>query len=358
MSFPGPNPLPMPTLALKRAPARLLPFAAALTVVLPTGCAHFKEWFPSHEDVFTPIAPNVGVARIAGKDTTWSLSGAGYELTSRDRNLLAAGQTALDGLAADFRGYFAGDPPTVSIVAIQAPRRGQRPDTAQLHAAVASGATPLFVRTAEQDRGRYGGQDFVVVTPVVRAWVAALASGVHADSTTAGTSRGTLPRWIATAIPALVVGSPDPDYATIQVAQHPDRIIGLRSVFSGDRPTPTAEEARDSAERANLWQGDGGRGGVGRPSARGPFPMSRGGQLPALSGSRLWDAEAISIAAFLAAKEGKGFVGQATRTLLAGGSIDDVLAAARVVPRDVDALDRAWRDWLAQQAQPGDRSSR
>lgn len=323
-------------------------------VILVAGCAHLKQWFPSHEDVFTPLTPNLGVARITGTDTTWTLSGVGYELTSRDRNLLPAAQSALDGLAADYRGYFVADPQTVRIAVIQAPRRGQRPDTAQLRAATASGATPLFVRTAEQERNRYGGgQDFVVVTPVVRAWVAALTPGARPDSENL-TARAPA-RWIATALPSLIVGNPDPDIVTLQVARFPDRIVALRSVFAGDRPTPSTEDIRDSASRANPFEAD--RGDLGRRGSRGPFPMSRG-QLPALSGARLWDAEAISIATFLAAKEGKPFVGQAARTLLAGGSIEDVLAGARVLPRDVDALDRAWRDWLAQQAQSDEHASR
>lgn len=344
-----------PGAAIRRVAMRLLPVGA----VLLAGCAHFKEWFPSHEDVFTPIEPNVGVAHIAGKDTTWTLSGRGYELTSNKRSLLPVAQTALDGAASDFRTYFAGDPPTIPIVVIQAPRRGQRPDTTRLRQIAASSATPLFVRTADQERGRYGpGQDFVVISPVVRAWVNALGTSARRDTASATAARPTVARWLATAIPALVVGNPDPDLVSLQVAKHPDRIVGLRSIFAGDRPTPTAEEARDSVVRANPFDRDADRSQLGRRSGRGAFPMSRGGDLPALSGAPLWDAEAISVTSFLAAKEGHAFLGQAARTMLAGGTIDDVLAAARTVPRDVDALDRAWRDWLAQQAQSDGASSR
>jgi hypothetical protein len=36
---------------------------------------------------------------------------------------------------------------------------------------------------------------------------------------------------------------------------------------------------------------------------------------------------------------------------MAGGTMDAVLASAQMVPRDVDTLDRAWRDWLATQAE-------
>jgi len=343
-----------PGATVRRAAMLLLPAGA----LLAGGCAHFKEWFPSHEDVFTPIEPNVGVAHITGKDTTWTLDGAGYEMTSTRRSILAAAQTALDGAASDFRGYFSDDPPKVRVVAIQAPRRGQRPDTTRLREITASGATPLFIRTAEQERGRYGpGQDFVVVSPVVRAWVNALGARARSDSASGATARPAVPRWLATALPPLVVGNPDPDMVSLQIAQHPDRIIGLRSIFSGDRPVPTEEQTRDSAAREYPFDRDG-REQLGRRSGRGPFPMSRGGELAALSGATLWDAEAISVAFFLGAKEGHAFIGQAARTLIGGGTMDEVLASARVVPRDVDALDRAWRDWLAQQRQSEDRASR
>ena len=342
-----------PGAPVRRAAMHLLPAG----LLFLGGCAHFKEWFPSHEDVFTPIEPNVGVAHIAGTDTTWTLDSTGYEMTSTRRSLLAVAQTALDGVASDYRGYFGDDPPNVRVVVIQAPRRGQRPDTTKLRQITESGATPLFVRTADQERGRYGpGQDFVVVSPVVRAWVNALAVRARPDSGRAAGAGRAVPRWLATAIPALVIGNPDPDMVSLQVAKYPDRIIGLRSVFSGDRPMPTAEQARDSAARDNPFDPNGGQ--LGRRSGRGPFPMSRGGELTALSGAPLWDAEAISVAYYLGAKEGHAFLGQALRTLLGGGSMDDVLAAARSVPRDVDALDRAWREWLAQQRQADDRASR
>ncbi len=70
-----------------------------------------------------------------------------------------------------------------------------------------------------------------------------------------------------------------------------------------------------------------------------------------MSGSALWDAEAISITSYLASREGRPFIGMTARALTSGATMDDVLAKAQLLPRDIDTLDRAWRDWLATQAQ-------
>ena len=308
--------------------------------------------FPSHEDVFTPIGPTVGVARIQGKDTLWALNGAGYELTSSKRALLPSVQTALDGAAADFRAYFVGDPPAVSVVALQS-KRGQRPDTALLARIRATGAIPVFVRLGDQGRGLSAGQsgpDLVSVAPVVRAWVSAMASTPLAGSTAASTSSAGVPRWLEVSIPALIGGWSDADIVSAQIGMHPDRIISLRSVFSGQRPSMDTTAGRnrraDDPLNENIDRDD-------RANGRGGYPAQRRHpkDIPALSGGALWDAEALSITNYLATREGRPFIGTAARALMAGSTIDEVLAGARIVPRDVETLDRSWREWLATQAQ-------
>jgi hypothetical protein len=307
--------------------------------------------FPSHEDVFTPIGPTVGVARIQGKDTSWVLAGGGYELTSTKRALLPSVQTALDGAAADFRAYFAGDPPTVNVVALQL-KRGQRPDSASLAQIRATGAIPLYVRLAEQGRGMSvgmtSGPDLVSVAPVVKAWVSAMANASTASAVTGTAGSSGVPRWLEVAVPALIGGWSDADIVSAQIGMHPDRIIALRSVFSGQRP------AGDSTGR-NGVRGDDVDAGFGRGGRanRGAYTRARPNakDIPALSGGALWDAEALSITSFLASREGRPFIGTAARALMSGATIDDVLSRAQMVPRDVDTLDRTWRDWLATQAE-------
>ena len=329
-------------------------FVLPLTALLIAGCASFSSVFPSHEDVFTPIAPTVGVARVQGKDTTWVLNGTGYELTASNRNLLPAVQTALDGAATDFRAYMGGDPPTVTVVAMQL-KRGQRPDTARLSQVRATGAVPLYVRLAEQGRGMSAGMtlgdDMVSVSPVVRKWISALAS---APSAATGTGTGTsssagVPRWLEVAVPSLIGGWSDADIMSAQVGLHPDRIIALRSIFSGQRPVEDSSARR--GRRGDDMNADFDR--RGRGGDRGRYQQARRDpkDLPALSGTELWDAEAVSITSYLASREGRPFIGRTARALMAGGTMDAVLASAQMVPRDVDTLERAWRDWLATQAE-------
>ena len=328
--------------------------ALALATATLAGCAAFGSMFPSHEEVFTPITPTLGVASVQGKDTTWSLTGTGYQLTSSRRALLPSVQSALDAAAADFRADVGGDPPTVSVVALELSRR-QRPDTARVSAIKASGAIPVFVRLAEGGRGMAVGttlsEDMVGVSPVVRGWMNALAGAPASGAGSLATAGTRVPKWLEVAVPALVDGWSDADLASVQVGLHPDRIIPLRDIFSGNRPVDD-RGARDVRRDDDPMNGGYGRRGRGDRDDRGNSQRARRNpkDLPALSGVALWDAEAVSITSFLASREGRPFVGSTTRALMAGGSMDAVLAGAQMVPHDVDTLDRAWRDWLATQA--------
>jgi len=327
--------------------------ALALSTGALAGCAAFGSMFPSHEEVFTPITPTLGVARVEGKDTTWSLTGTGYQLTSSKRALLPSVQSALDAAAADFRAYVGGDPPTVSVVALELKRR-QRPDTARVSAIRGSGAIPVFVRLAEEGRGMAVGttlsEDMVSVSPVVRGWMNALASAPAPGAALATTTNAGIPKWLEVAVPALVDGWSDADLASAQVGLHPERIIPLRAIFAGDRPPE--DNAAGKGRRGEDPSGDFDRRGRGR-GERGGYQSARRNpkDLPALSGAALWDAEAVSITNYLASREGRPFIGSTTRALMAGRTMDDVLAGAQMVPHDVDTLDRAWRDWLATQAE-------
>ena len=323
----------------------------AMSATALAGCASFGSMFPSHEDVFIPVGPTVGVARIQGKDTSWVVNGAGYELTSTKRVLLPSVQSALDGAAADFRAYFAGDPPTVKVVALEV-KRGRRPDSATVAGIRATGAIPLYVRLAEQGRGMSvgmaSGPDLVSVAPVVRAWVSAMASAATASATTGTSSSAGVPRWLEVAIPALIGGWSDADIVSAQIGMHPDRIIALGSVFSGQRPVG---DTTSGVRRRGDDEMDGAIGG-GRNDNRGPYTRSRPKpkDIPALSGGALWDAEALSITNYIATREGRQFIGTAARALMSGATMDQVLVSAKMIPRDVDTLERNWRDWLATQA--------
>jgi hypothetical protein len=213
----------------------------------------------------------------------------------------------------------------------------------------ATGAIPLYVRLAEQGRGMSvgmtSGPDLVSVAPVVRAWVSAMTSAPNAAAVTGTSASAGVPRWLEVAIPSLIGGWSDADIVSAQIGMHPDRIIGLRSVFSGERP------AGDTTRRAR--RDDDAFDGAGRDRRRDGYQRTRPDpkDIPALSGAALWDAEALSITNYLATREGRPFIGTATRALMAGATMDQVLSGAQMVARDVDTLDRNWRDWVASQAQ-------
>lgn len=356
MTGAGDDRRPLSSLPPAPMPTRIRPLAAlALSAATLVGCASFGSMFPSHEEVFTPITPTLGVARVQGKDTTWVLTGTGYELTSANRALLPSVQSALDGAAADFRAYVGEDPPTVSVAALQL-KRNQRPDTARVSQIKSSGSIPVFVRLAEQGRGMSvgmtQGEDMVSVSPVVRGWMNALASKPTSATVGAVTNGAGVPKWLEVAVPSLIGGWSDADLISAQLGLHPERLIALRSIFSGDRPAAdSSARARDRDDPMNAdFDRRGGRGGRGE---RGNYQSARRNpkDLPALSGAALWDAEAVSITNYLASREGRPFIGSTARALMSGSTMDAVLAGAQMVPRDVDTLDRAWRDWLATQAE-------
>ena len=79
-------------------------------------------------------------------------------------------------------------------------------------------------------------------------------------------------------------------------------------------------------------------------------PPRGGRNAPSLEGARLFDAQAVTFAEFLADREGRQFVGRVVAATLVAGSIEPALREATVLPHDIDALDRAWRSWLQDKA--------
>lgn len=62
---------------------------------------------------------------------------------------------------------------------------------------------------------------------------------------------------------------------------------------------------------------------------------------------KLFYAESLSVAQFLAAQEAPGFVRQVAEGLCRRVSMQDILRAAKNLPADPDRLAEAWRKWLA-----------
>ncbi|MFL5578144.1 MAG: hypothetical protein ACJ79S_19505 [Gemmatimonadaceae bacterium] len=344
----------MPT--LDRFARRRAVMTGALAALLAplAACKTLRETFPRREDVFKPIPVSLGEERVTGKDTSYVLAGRGYQVITRDRELLPDAKTALDRTSSAYRRYFVADPPTVGVLLRTPPRKGARPDSLAMPGARVVTMTGWRERDDDPRRGMLPPEvrSGFVALPLARAWLAALAdslAGPLADSlrapasapagtgspASAGRAAATaaredprVPDWVERAVPALVAGEGSVDFVSLQLAQHPDKLLPLRSVVTAPRPAAPADSDQ------------GARGGRGTPRGGG-----RRGGAP-LSGAALYDAQAVSFAEFLAEREGRQFVGQLATALIRGRSFDQAIAGAGTVPHDLDTLDRAWRGWL------------
>ncbi|HYE91026.1 MAG TPA: hypothetical protein VEA38_08410 [Terriglobales bacterium] len=73
----------------------------------------------------------------------------------------------------------------------------------------------------------------------------------------------------------------------------------------------------------------------------------RRGKAPRLPAAALFDAQALSVAEYVMAREGARYFGELARRVRAGEPVDSVLAGARSLPRSVAGLDDSWRAWVA-----------
>lgn len=370
----------------RRASAAAAGAVLLLLLLAPlSACSTYHAYFPSRDEVYKPVPVSLGEPRVAGGDTTYVLSGRGYRVATRDRDLLPDAKIALDRTSSAYRRFVAVEPPTIDVRLQVMPRPGDKPDTARQQGAVAVASptpdtgrvvTMVAWRTADRNDRRDGGGSRGRImggggysTALVHAWLATWADEIThapptarrapADSGSGGARNSSfgatpaaddprIPDWIERAIPALVAGSPDPEVAAMQLARHPDRLIPLRTLLTARRPDVVGggdggdDRARVEAERRN----DDRRGGGGRERGR----RGRGDRNAALEGGALFDAQAMSVAAYLAEREGGAFVGDVYRTVVSGLTLEDALRAAHTLPRDLDALERGWRGWLDAQA--------
>jgi hypothetical protein len=360
--------------------------AAALLGAL-AGCGPLKSYFPSRDEVFKPVPVSLGEERIAGGDTSYVLTGRGYRVVAHDRDLLPDAKTSLDRAAFAFRRFMSVEPPTVDVRLLVASRRDRaRGDTARKAAAPAdtSGRVVTMFAWRDDRGGRRGGPggasgSSVPAVALVRSWLSVMtdslthtppaprtpvATVADTSSRRGGSPRGfdarpaddpRLPSWIQQAIPALVAGYPDPELASAQLARQKDKLIPLRTLLTERRPGSDRDRsealaggggggADRSAERGDERDGER-RGRVGGAPGRGP-----GGRTAALQGAPLFDAQAVSVAAYLAEREGSEFVGTVFRTLAGGGTFEDALRNAHSVAHDLDGFEQGWRGWLDAEA--------
>jgi len=324
----------------------LLAGSAALAG-LTTGCAAFRARFPSHEDVFTPVAVTMGEPRVRGADTVYAFAGRGYELVAPTRELLPDAQRVLDDAARRYRRYLAADPRPV-VVELRTRTSAPSASTSAGGAALPDtrGADTIVLPAPPAPDGRNAPPaPGYIARPVVRAWLASYAAAntrpsPPRDTSTAG--RGTdrrAPAWILDALVELVAGSAFQELYPAQLARDPERLIPLRTLFDSLQPPRSPELGAGSA-------GDAPRPARAPGEGRSPR-FGRGA--PGLDASALFVAQSFAVARFLAEREGPEFVGHVAERLLAGTRMEDVLRDAQRTPADLASFERTWRSWLTEQ---------
>lgn len=330
---------------------------AALAVGTFSGCASLSSRFPSHDEVFIPVPLTIGELRVEGTDTSYVLTGPGYELSSKDRSLLTDGQSAIDRAEASFARYFVTQPPTVRVVLKPLSRKGPKPDSAALSKSDWPRTVNVFVwkpEGREREMMGSGVRDEAVALPVARAWLAIITdSAARASartrlisSTAADTLAGaSTPGWVESALTTLIAGAPDPDFLVAALAKKADRMVPLSTLLLASR----GEFGRSRDERAggvpNGRADEMGRQG-GRGMGYGAGPGRASGDL---NGPMLMTAEATSLASYLGAREGRPFVGHMALALAGGARFQDLIAEGKVVQHDMDAFERDWKAWVRDQ---------
>ena len=340
--------------ALRSRPAALISAALALGAI--AGCASFSSRFPSHDDVFIPVPLTIGELRVEGSDTAYVLTGPGYELRSKDRSLLPDAQSAIDRTEASFSRFFVTEPPTVRVVLRQVSRKGPRPDSVANANSDWPRTVNVFVwklEAREREMQGSGVRDEAVALQMARAWLAIVTDSAARASartrliansgadTTAGSSA---PGWIQASMTTLIAGAPDPDFLVAALAKHPDRMVPLRTLLLAAQP----EFGRSRDER--LSGVPNGRADEMGMQGRGARPGAGRGRAPlALTGPMLMTAEATSLASYLAAREGRPFVGHMALALTGGARFQDLISEGKVIQHDMDALERDWKAWVQDQ---------
>ena len=319
----------------------------ALALVLPalSACGTLREMFPSRDEVFKPIPVTMGEPRVAGSDTTYAVDSPEYELVAPMRDLLPDAKKALDHTAREYRRVF-GDEPRKIVVELRAVARdrvadGWIPDSVEPADGPRRAVAPAIVPDKRSSRSAVAPAGFLMMR-AARAWLLARAdyrvgrTPPPADAEARFGDDARIPDWIEDALIDLIGGSSAQEAYIARLAERVET-IALRDVLEGTRPEP----AKDAQRRAQLPPTSSTRpaGGV---FMGGPPSRDRG----KLEGAELFRAQAVSFAIFLAEHEGREFLGRLADRLLSGEAAETALASAVTLPDELDAIEKAWKDWM------------
>jgi hypothetical protein len=343
----------------------LMFWRAALLAMIASASAACS-YFPSHEEVFTPVPLALGDVRVTDGDTTYALGGVGYEVVAPRRNLLPDAKQELDRASREFVRIFEVDPPPIVVRLLDSLPRGLRADSAA--PSLGPRVLPVLVprvRKGFEDDPRYRRPP-AVGRAAARGWFAAYVDTRFAKDTTSSPAPlpylagedPRIPDWLEEAVPAMIAGSSMHEFFVARLADQKD-LLPLRELFTARRPG--AARAADSVAKIRPVTGAATAApgslppedaSVERAEAIWDDPRTRGRRMPAETERVMrFGAQSLSVAQFLAEREGRAFIGRITDRLLDGGTMTSALGDARAVPSDPDALDAAWRNWLQTQAE-------
>lgn len=317
------------------------PSSGALRVIAPVAVLVLSacQYFPSHEDVYVPVPLRIGDVRIDGTDTSYVLTGVGYEVVAFAREVLLEARPELEGAAVAFRRHFGTDPRVVRIhydpVEDRSFRsaRMQRGDTLPQPTG-RRGAGEIRVKVARpRERG-----DPLRLPPVAAAlaqeWIMAFERSAGAGATgdadvPRDASAPALPAWFRAGAAELIARSPRQTAHLSMLRRQLDEAPALEEFFRATSPEPVDT-------------------GAARPPRRVP---SRG-MMQRLDQVGLWTAQSIAVTRYLADREGPEYIGTVAERLLGGEDILEITRSARSLPATPGALDEAWRAWLEAVAPP------
>ena len=325
------------------------PLRMTLGVLVLSACSSLREMFPAREEVFKPIPVTIGEPRIIGSDTVYVLESPEYELVAPMRELLPDARKALDQTVREYRRLF-GDEPRRIVVELRPVSRdrvseGWIPDTVEPADEPRRAVAPVIMTEKRSSRPPVAPAGFLMMR-TARAWLLARADyrvGRPASSAPNSAPRfgddPRIPDWIEDAVTDLVGGSPAQEMYVARLAERAET-LSLRDVLESTRPEP----AKDAQRRAQLPPTAATRpaGGV---FMGGPPTRDRG----KLEGAELFRAQAVAFAIFLAEHEGREFLGALTDRLLSGEPAASALASASTLPDELEAIEKAWKEWMVKQ---------
>jgi hypothetical protein len=346
--------------------------------VLAAGCASGGPKRP--EAAPAVVAAVDAQMRLVASETTWVTLGVGYQIVALSKRDIADVDSSVVHQSKMYNLVFGEYPQEVIVLVTrvsydrngyeQAPTPLLPPGTVQqtVDVRLYDGSPASAAQAQPQQRGRggrggYGGRGGGTAATgtngarggdapggpaadpteaVTRAWLSARATKLTGHFSTVG-SNGLLsdprvPAWAESMVPALALDDTTTDRLAMELASQPTTVYPLREFFTMSRPGTGAYASRGAP--------GGGTGGGMRGGGRGRQGGGNGGQV--LTGNALFVAQATVLGKYLTVRQGSPLIGQLVDGQMRGRRITDVLAAQPSGPKDVEALDIDWRDWLRQ----------